>query len=178
MVLGRVTSSTLRPTLEQRSFLMANNFRHDHLRRLGRTWIEDPVYFITTNVRDRRPLLANKTALEVAHEVWETEEKLHGWRVGAYVLMPDHVHFFCAIAHPGARSLSSFVGGWKEWTAKYLHRRHGYPANLWQAEFFDRALRTEDSYSEKWRYVHQNPVRAGLVASPEAWPYLGSRHRL
>ena len=34
-------------------------------------------------------------------------------------------------------------------------------------------LRSARSYSEKWDYVRNNPVRAGLVVTPEAWPYAG-----
>jgi putative transposase len=37
-------------------------------------------------------------------------------------------------------------------------------------------LRTRESYAEKWTYVAQNPVRAGLAATPESWPYAGQIH--
>ena len=36
---------------------------------------------------------------------------------------------------------------------------------LWQSEFFDHVIRSADSYTEKWNYVRENPVRAGLVAT-------------
>ena len=44
---------------------------------------------------------------------------------------------------------------------------------LWQPGFFDRALRNDESYSQKWEYVRANPVRAGLVARADEWPYQG-----
>jgi putative transposase len=34
-------------------------------------------------------------------------------------------------------------------------------------------MRSSESYSQKWEYVRNNPVRAGLVAEPEAWPFQG-----
>ena len=34
---------------------------------------------------------------------------------------------------------------------------------IWQEEFFDHVLRSSESYSQKWNYVKENPVRAGLV---------------
>lgn len=43
----------------------------------------------------------------------------------------------------------------------------------WQKGFFDHVLRTAESYSAKWAYVRQNPVRAGLVAEADDWPFLG-----
>jgi hypothetical protein len=44
---------------------------------------------------------------------------------------------------------------------------------FWQREFFDHLLRTPESYERKWRYVLENPVRAGLVVKSEDWPYAG-----
>jgi len=44
---------------------------------------------------------------------------------------------------------------------------------VWQEGFFDHVLRSDESYAEKWNYVRQNPVRAGLVARAEEWPYQG-----
>jgi hypothetical protein len=50
---------------------------------------------------------------------------------------------------------------------------NGVAAPHWQKTFFDHLLRSSESYSEKWNYVRENPVRAGLVASAEDWPYVG-----
>jgi len=86
--------------------------------------------------------------------------------------MPDHAHFFCAPG-PAAKSIESFIGKWKEWAAKYLHRRVGVSVPVWQEEFFDRVLRSEESYSEKLEYMWQNPVRGGLVKDGKEWPYKG-----
>ena len=44
---------------------------------------------------------------------------------------------------------------------------------LWQREFFDHVLRSAESYSEKWNYIRDNPVRAGLVRSADDWSYAG-----
>jgi len=49
---------------------------------------------------------------------------------------------------------------------------------IWQAEFFDHVLRSAHSYDQKWVYVRENPVRAGLVARPEDWPHAGESERL
>ncbi len=43
----------------------------------------------------------------------------------------------------------------------------------WQPGFFDHLLRNDESYGEKWNYVRDNPVRAGLVKLAEDWPYAG-----
>jgi len=43
----------------------------------------------------------------------------------------------------------------------------------WQREFLDHVLRSEESFAQKWEYARQNPVRAGLVADADWWPYQG-----
>jgi hypothetical protein len=67
----------------------------------------------------------------------------------------------------------NFVGGFKQWTAKAILRNSGLSAPLWQSEFFDHLLRSDESYGAEWTYVRENPVRAGLAQSPKDWPYAG-----
>jgi hypothetical protein len=74
--------------------------------------------------------------------------------------------------------LSEFIGTWKSWTSRKINAL-GWPrsatsaATLWQRDFFDHVLRSDESYSEKWNYVFDNPVRAGLVSSANEWRYAG-----
>jgi REP element-mobilizing transposase RayT len=86
--------------------------------------------------------------------------------------MPDHVHFFCTDAQSRV-SLSDMVGSFKQWSAKAICQRTDLKAPLWQREFFDHLIRSAESYSGKWEYVRQNPVRAGLVERAEDWKYSG-----
>jgi len=91
--------------------------------------------------------------------------------VGRYVLMPDHLHLFVAIA-PGGQSLSRWVQILKIALAKPL-RAEECSSPFWQKGFFDHVLRSAESYSRHWEYVRRNPVRAGLVKKAEDWPYQG-----
>jgi REP element-mobilizing transposase RayT len=86
--------------------------------------------------------------------------------------MPDHVHFFFA---PGndAKDLSIFMKFWKEWTSKRIKKECGIKRNIWQREFFDHLLRNEENYVQKWDYVFNNPVRAGLVKKANEWSWQG-----
>jgi putative transposase len=150
---------------------------HKHLARLDQVYLDTAVIYITVCTRDRRQVLANQQMHDICCEVWRNAESFYGWLVGRYVVMPDHVHFFCT-PHRQTHKLQTFVGKWKEWTAKYGHRRHGLSMPLWQPEFFDHLLRTSESYEEKWLYVRDNPLRAGLVGSADEWPYQGELHAL
>ncbi|MEY2492934.1 MAG: REP-associated tyrosine transposase [Verrucomicrobiota bacterium] len=98
--------------------------------------------------------------------------------------MPNHVHFFCRPEYE-AETLPKFVGAWKSWMSreinKLLRPRSATAATaspiaatpLWQREFFDHVLRSGESYSEKWSYVFNNPMRARLVSSADDWKYAG-----
>ena len=41
----------------------------------------------------------------------------------------------------------------------------------WQRNFFDHRLRHDESLTEKFAYIYQNPIRAGLVQNEADWPY-------
>jgi len=47
------------------------------------------------------------------------------------------------------------------------------PSWLVGRDFWDTQLRKGENYDEKWQYVLENPVRAGLVKHSEDWPYQG-----
>src|SRR5262245_44977873 len=148
-----------------------------HLRRLERVWVDFPIYCITTCTRNQESVIANDEAARILVGEWRAARTRHGSAIGRYVIMPDHVHFFCR-AEIAAKTLSDFVGNWKSWTSraiKPLSRPRSAPAatTLWQREFFDHILRSNESYAEKWNYVRENPVRAGLVQSADDWPYAG-----
>jgi putative transposase len=147
---------------------------HFHLNRLERVWIHNAVYFVTTCTHHRSPILTRGDAVPILHAEWKDASSRHGWLIGRYVIMPDHVHFFCAEKPGGAtRPLSVFMNKWKEWTAKKLAGAGIESPPVWQKQFFDHVLRSDESYAEKWTYVRENPVRAGLVTRWEHWPHRG-----
>ena len=150
---------------------------HKHLRRLERVWIEQPVYFLTTCTELRKPVLACEQVAAILVKEWQTARDRHRWAIGRYVIMPDHVHFFCA-PELDAKPLSIFIGFWKEWTSKGIKRALELVGPVWQEEFFDHLLRSFESYSQKWDYVRENPVRAGLVAKADDWPWQGEIEEL
>ena len=90
--------------------------------------------------------------------------------VGRYVIMPDHVHLF--VRGDYNFRLGPWIGALKQALAKSatLSRAEG---QIWEEGFFDHVLRSNESYSQKWNYVRENPVRAGLVKSAADWPYQG-----
>ena len=132
---------------------------------------DPPLYFVTFNAHKRRKILANSEI----HERFKTFASLgesRGIGVGRYVLMPDHVHLF-------VRGSGDFVlAQWVRLLKRALSKGVVIDRPHWQSGFFDHLIRNSESYSQKWEYVRENPVRAGLVTTPDAWPYQGEIVRL
>lgn len=130
----------------------------------------NPVYFVTCCTEQRRHLLANVRVHSAFVEFAERAFADFKIALGRYVIMPDHLHFF--VVGPDGFDLGRWVGTLKRSLAKhFLDSIGGQPP--WQRGFFDHVLRGRESYSQKWEYVRQNPVRAGLVKDIEDWPYAG-----
>jgi putative transposase len=129
--------------------------------------------FLTICSKGRKPIFANPETHEVLRDAWL---QAANWLVGRYVLMPDHIHLFCAPSALVPKPLQTWVAFWKSEAARHWPRRADVP--VWQRHCWDTQLRRGQSYNEKWNYVIENPVRAGLVAQSEDWPYQGETNVL
>ena len=126
------------------------------------------ILFVTLCTKKRSPGLATPHVHHVLLSAWSSATN---WVVGRYMIMPSHIHFFCAPRFFPCEPLRKWVSYWKrifsqQWTD------HAQPPE-WHRDLWDTQLRRNESYIEKWNYVRMNPVRANLVAHPDAWPYQG-----
>jgi len=123
------------------------------------------IVFLTVCAKDRVPWLAQAPVRDALVDVWQRAD---AWQVGFYLLMPDHLHLFCAPVRLSV-SLEQWVGYWKRQFSR-LHLPH---TGGWQRDGWDTRLRRDESYAQKWEYVRHNPVRKNLVARSEDWPFQG-----
>ena len=91
------------------------------------------------------------------------------YRMIAWVIMPNHVHVLIEILE--GYSLGTIVHSWKSYTAKEANRILGRTGRFWFREYFDRYIRDERHFENAVQYIHNNPVKAGLVATPGDWPF-------
>ena len=147
----------------------------ERLRRLEVVFERYPIYFVTACTAERRLLLANSAIHDAFVRFAQSAAERGAW-VGRYVLMPDHIHLFVTLESDKIY-LSDWVGSLKKSISKAL-RGQGESSPHWQKGFFDHVMRGGESYSQKWDYVRENPVRPGLVARAEYWPYSGEIHDL
>jgi REP-associated tyrosine transposase len=127
---------------------------------------DPPLYFVTICTWKRLELLASQ-AVQISFIEYCQNNLERGITVGRYVLMPDHLPLFVRI--PRQLRLSNFVRLMKQYLSKEL-KAQGHPAPHWQPGFFDHLIRHSESYVQKWGYVRENPLRAGLG---ENWPFQG-----
>ena len=130
------------------------------------------IIFVTVCTAQRRKMLDSPRAHGAITNAWEFATR---WLVGRYVIMPDHIHFFCAPNGFDAPSLERWMRYWKSIVTRNLSDPG---SSLWQRHFWDRQLRRSESYDEKWKYVRSNSVRHGLFTRAEDWPYQGQLNEL
>jgi len=86
--------------------------------------------------------------------------------------MPEHVHLL--ISEPDRAKLSLALQMLKQNVARRLREVEGGP--FWQPRYYDFNVWSEAKRIEKLRYIHRNPVKRGLVESPEDWAWSSFRH--
>lgn len=129
------------------------------------------IFFVTVNAKDRLPWMADATVQDSLVRLWR--EEASAWLIGYYLLMPDHLHCFCA-----PRDLHFGIDQWIEFWKRQFSRRHPGQAWAWQRRSFHHRPRDRKEYEEKLQYVRENPMRKKLVLNMDDWPYQGRVHEL
>jgi len=139
--------------------------------RLGQIFqtYDPPLFFITICTIHRHKIRDLGTAQRAFECYIRRAREEIGVAVGRYVMMRDQMHLF--VRGGDDFKLAQWVNGLKRAISVSLGATKKRP--LWQPGFFDHVLRNVESYSQKWEYVSENPVRAGLVVRADDWPYQG-----
>jgi|SRR5271165_964667 len=123
------------------------------------------IVFLTVCTAWRASWLANHAIHEALVSIWWSATY---WKVGPYILMPNHLHLF---AWPGI--LNADLDGWIRYWKSQFSNTIGNRSLRWQSSCFHHRLRSCESADSKRLYMINNPVRAGLVARSEEWPFQG-----
>jgi len=137
------------------------------------------MHFITCSCLRRRPLLDDPARRTLFLEILEEVRRKHQFVIAAYVVMPEHFHLL--VSEPDECDLSRVMQVLKQRVARRLLpdlRRSGLSTDeehFWQRRFYDFNVWSAAKHAEKVHYIHQNPVRRGLVAEPEQWAWSSFR---
>jgi putative transposase len=124
-------------------------------------------------VGERRNAFVDEESVDIVHsQILRTCAEKDFAELAA-LFMPDHVHLILAGEHEGSAFLP-FMKLMRQRTAMSYRKLKNQL--LWQDGYFERVLRPDDSLSRIVEYMLENPVRAGLVARPEDYPFAYRRN--
>lgn len=131
----------------------------------------EALHFITFSCFRRLPLLEAPEPKNAVEAVLELTHARHEARIYAYVLMPEHVHLL--MNEPPSILVAQFLKAFKQITSRKLR---GQQEKFWQERYYDSNIRGESARSEVIRYIHRNPEKRGLVASPGDYRWSSFNH--
>ena len=149
--------------------------------RYRRLYVPGGTYFFTVTLADRTATtLVDEIGLLRA--VYASVTKEHPITCNAMVVLPDHIHAVWTLPAGDA----DFSIRWKKIKGRFSQRckAKGTPSRskaaraekgIWQRRFWEHAVRDEADYQAHVEYCWCNPVKHGLVAAPEEWPYSSFR---
>ena len=135
--------------------------RLPHLRK------RDKSYSVTFCTRRRREM--SPTTRDIVLACCIGEHRKHCW-LHCGVVMPDHVHLVLT-PHDGV-DLTMLVGQIKGRLLFLINRERNRRGSFWQRDSFDHIVRADEDLEKKIEYVCGNPVRKGLVAKCDDYPWL------
>ena len=128
-------------------------------------------YFLTFCTNQRQPIFRDSTRVDlVKSHILQTAAD-ESFAILAYCFMPDHLHLLVE-GQADAADCKRLITRAKQFSGFYYSKTFG--ARLWQRYGFERVLRDDEATLVVARYILENPVRAGLVVSPEDYAFSGS----
>ena len=154
-------------------------------KRLKRFYGSNHLHFITCSCHRRRPLLGTARRRDAFLRVLERLREEYDFTIVGYVVMPEHFHVL--MSEPAEGDPSLVMKLLKQGVARRLlpRKRSRSQSELWpepddtrhfwQKRFYDFNVWSRGKEVEKLRYMHRNPVKRGLVSSPELWRWSSFR---
>lgn len=133
---------------------------------------ENCFYHIMSRGNDRRKIFARYGDYIKFMEFLKTAKERYAFFLYAYCLMPNHFHLLLETQLPNISTIMHFING--SYTVYYntRHQRHGH---LFQGRYKSIVVEKDSYFLELSRYIHLNPLRAGVVRNPE--DYIWSSYR-
>jgi putative transposase len=150
-------------------------------------WEDGAAYFITPAVVEWLPVFVNREPVEILAGSLRYLHRRKHLRVAAYVFMPTHAHLLVYDENLRGERLREAVHYFRRYTGRLLCdyvdralpprfgriiRRHAEDdrrRRFWQPGLRTKAVQSAEWVLQKIEYIHNNPVRAGLVADPSGW---------
>jgi len=136
----------------------SKDWPHAPLHRLS----EHGTYIVTAGTLHKEHWFRGPDRLDLLEWALLRVMKASGWRLEAWAVFSNHYHFV-AHAEPDAAALRTVLRQLHGETSREVNRRDGASGRTVWHNFWDTKLTFEKSYLARLNYVHQNPVKHGLV---------------
>ncbi|MEO8573255.1 MAG: transposase [Pyrinomonadaceae bacterium] len=151
--------------------------------------IDTPGYFFTSVAHDRLSIFRTDTLKKILADAFDEARRSAGFLIFAYVIMPDHYHILTdskrepsdtlrylngisakrILDHLKANAISALE------KLKMFEKKRGYKYSVWEHHADTFLVTSESTFRQKVNYIHENPVKAGLVEHPDDYLYSSSR---
>ena len=162
----------------------------------GRKYFEGNSYFITTSVNKFVKIFKKRKYVYIILENINFYKEKYGFKLIAYVIMPDHIHMLIYPDQGRVKEISKFIEDFKKFTARKLceqmkkdkrinwlrlfrleePKKKNWEYQIWQQGYDDLGVYSPKILRTKINYIHNNPVRKGLVEEPEDYLYSSARN--
>lgn len=128
-------------------------------------------YHVTARANRKEMILESARMKELFLEVVARAKKKYAFRVENFCIMGNHYHLM--IRPEKGSSLSAIMQWIMGVFAMAWNRIHGMWGHVWGGRFFSRIITDLREYMQVFRYIDENPVKAGQVDHPEEWRFGG-----
>ncbi|GAB4233288.1 MAG: transposase [Acidobacteriota bacterium] len=132
-------------------------------------------YFVTASTLDRRHFFFDSLRLRLLQDTFLEIASRASWHPLAWVFFSEHYHWIARSPVEEGLDLSNFLQRFHAEAARRLNRLDRTPGRRVFFQYWDRCLTYESSYYAQINYIHQNPVRHGLVSTPKDHPFSSAR---
>jgi len=129
---------------------------------------EGAFYHVTSRGNERKKIFYANSDYEKFKIYLRHAQDKYGYLLHSYVLMPNHYHLLIETPKANMSQVMHFVNG--SYT-NYINRRRERIGHLFQGRYKAILIERDRYLLELSRYIHLNPVRAGLVKRPEDYPH-------
>ena len=144
--------------------------------RLPRLTLPGYPHHIIQRGNNRQMIFADRQDFETMLTLLAENAQKFAVAVHAYVLMDNHFHLLATPATAEALPLMMQAVGRSY--VRYFNQRHGRSGTLWEGRYRSTLIETERYLLACMVYIDLNPVRAGMVTQPGAWPWSSHPHYL
>lgn len=155
----------------------------------------EATFFVTTSIINHAHIFTSDKYYNILMNNIKYYQKVYRFDIIGYIIMPSHFHWIVNVK-PEAGTISDIMRDIKKYSAWDLMEalendgrndllnlfiragksEPGQKRKLWMKRFDDEVIRNRDMLRIKLEYIHNNPVKAGLVTLPEDYEYSSAKN--